>query len=262
MAPAPDQLAYSKLTEKQQAFVDALLLDPNMSGRAAAIAAGYAVASADVEASRLLRSASIRLALGECLKDTAPTANEIAARYDRVSRGSLDDFYTKKVLEKPTRVQQPLDEAIGQVEAELAFDRSYAERSAELLGLKDQALSDYIETEMRHEQQQRLKILRWEMELERNPNATRTIDGPPQKVEELHLDLVKAQGLGVLDLARSIKPTPHGIGIELRDPDAALDKLARMAGAYEKDNEQSATKITGVGITVRRASEKGGTNAA
>lgn len=45
------------LTDKQAAFVDAYLLDPN--GKKAAIAAGYAAGSAEVTAAKLLRHAKV-----------------------------------------------------------------------------------------------------------------------------------------------------------------------------------------------------------
>lgn len=35
----------------------------------------------------------------------------------------------------------------------------------------------------------------------------------------------------------------HGIEVQMRDKDAALDRLARILGAYEKDNTQKATPI-------------------
>ena len=232
--------AYEQLTAKQRAFVDALCADPNISGTQAAITAGYSDGpGASVEATRQLRNAKVRQALGERLKDTAPTSEEIAARWDRVSRATLDDFYTSKLVEYTPRIRQPLTEAIAELEGKIAFDREYAERSAQLLGLADQALSDYMENETRSAQQRRLTILRYQMLLEADPGAFRVVDGPAEQHEELVLDLVKAQRAGVLDMAKSIKPTQHGLGVELRDPDAALDKLARMAGAYEKDNEQS-----------------------
>lgn len=244
--------AYQQLTAKQRAFVDALCADPNISGTQAAIAAGYSESGPSVEATRLLRNANVRKALGERLKDTAPTSEEIAARWDRVSRATLDDFYTKRLEDYTLKIQQPLTDAIAELEGRIKFDREYAERSAALLGLTDQALSDYVEDETRSAQQRRLTILRYQMLLEADPGAFRVVDGPTQQREVLELDLVKAQRAGVLDLAKSIKPTQHGLGVELRDPDAALDKLARMAGAYEKDNEQSRPIVGDIGVTIKQ----------
>ncbi|WP_400190695.1 terminase small subunit [Hymenobacter sp. B81] len=237
------QSAYSQLTEKQRAFVDALCLEPNISATQAAIQAGYAKSGARVEGHRLLTNANIRKALGERLKDTSPTPEEIARRWDRVSRATLDDFYTRKKVEVRAKVKQPLTEAIERIKEEIEYEYEFMVRSWDVLKTSE---DDRAAELVRHEQykrSRRLDILRHQMQLERNPNAFRIIDGPPKTEEVLELDLVKAQKAGVLDLAKAIKPTAHGIGVELRDPDGALDKLARMAGAYEKDNAQQAPLV-------------------
>lgn len=241
--PAQPTSAYSQLTEKQRAFVDALCLEPNISHTQAAIQAGYGKAGAAVEGTRLLRNAKVRKALGEQLKDIAPTPEELAVRWDRVSRGNLDDFYTVKKVEVRPRVKQPLREAIAAIEADIVFQREFMERSWELLQLGPDDRAKELEEHEKWVRYRRLDILRHEMELERNPKAFRTIEGPPVVEERLELDLVKAQKRGVLDLAKSIKPTAHGIGVELRDPDAAMEKLGRMAGAFEKDNAQQAPLV-------------------
>lgn len=243
MATAPDITAYSQLTDKQRAFVDALCLEPNISATQAAITAGYGKKGARVEGHRLLTNANIRKALGERLKDVAPTAEEISLRWDRVSRATLDDFFTTVDYEEATTIQKPLAESIASLERTIEFDEEYAVRAVELLGLVEEAKEDYLEKSQVAINRKRLRLLELQMQLERDPAATYDVPGPPLKKQRLQLDLVKAQKAGVLDLARGIKPTANGTAIELRDPDAALDKLARMAGAYKEDNEQAAAKV-------------------
>ncbi|MGI4736102.1 MAG: terminase small subunit [Janthinobacterium lividum] len=249
--------AYEQLTEKQRGFVDALCEEPNISGTKAAEVAGYAKSGAHVEATRLLRNAKVRKALGEQLKDTAPSTEEIALRWDRVSRSSLDDFFTKRKKEVKTTIKQPLAEAIAAIEEDIRHERELMERTWQVLGTSEEVQGKELLEHTQWEKRRRVDMLRYEMKLERDPKAFRLIDGPPRIEEELVLDLAKAQRKGVLDMARSIKPTRHGIGIELRDPDVALDKLARIAGSYEKDNEQSAAKITGLTVTIRTTGKEG-----
>jgi len=55
----------TELTKRQAAFVAAYVADPSESGKGAAIRAGYSPASAEVQASRLLRSDKVRAAVRE-----------------------------------------------------------------------------------------------------------------------------------------------------------------------------------------------------
>ncbi|RPD45489.1 terminase small subunit [Hymenobacter sediminis] len=239
MSTKPEKTAFQSLTPKQKAFVNAICADPNISATAAATKAGYKGSGIRVEAHRLLTNANIRKAFAEKLKDVGPSTEEIAHRWDRVSRATLDDFYTLKEVEVENKVPQHLTLAIKEEEEAIAYEQDYAPRAAQVLGYTGEELSDYMARSEGKVRRMQLRILEWQMALERDPQATRLIDGPKKYEQVLELDLVKAQKAGVLDLARSIKPTQYGLGIELRDPDAALDKLARIKGAYEKDNEQS-----------------------
>ncbi|TGE29722.1 terminase small subunit [Hymenobacter metallicola] len=239
MSTSAEKTAFQKLTPKQKAFVNAICADPNISATAAALKAGYTGTGVRVEAHRLLTNANIRKAFGEKLKDVGPSTEEIAHRWDRVSRASLDDFYTLKLVEVENKVPQHLSLAIEQEQEAIAYERAYAPRAAQVLGYQGEELSQYMDKSEGKVRRMQLRILEWEMALERNPEATRLVDGPQKFEERLELDLVKAQKLGVLDLAKSIKETTNGTGLEMRDVDGALDKLARIKGAYEKDNEQS-----------------------
>ncbi|HEX8425648.1 terminase small subunit [Hymenobacter sp.] len=239
MAAEPELSAYDQLTPKQRAFVDALCLEPNMSGRKAAIAAGYNKAGAAVEAHNCLRNAKVRKALGERLHDTAPTTEEIAARWDRVSRATLDDFYSIRKVTSPTKIQQPLTAAIAAVEQSIKYQHELMIRSWPVLDTSEEDQAKELEQHKQWVKQRQVEILNYQLQLEKDHLAFRVIDGPPETKKILELDLMKAKRRGVLDLAKSIKPTQHGFAVELRDPDAALDKLARIAGAYKQDNEQS-----------------------
>jgi phage terminase small subunit len=62
------------LTRKRQAFINALVADPTISGAEAARRAGYAPESADVTASQLLGNPSIRAAVDESRAEAAQQA--------------------------------------------------------------------------------------------------------------------------------------------------------------------------------------------
>lgn len=59
------------------------------------------------------------------------------------------------------------------------------------------------------------------------------------------IDLKKARRLNKLHLIKSLKPTQHGIGVELYDAQAALETLARYHSLFDR------TRATGESETSR-----------
>lgn len=74
------------LTRKQQAFVDALVADPTISGTEAAIRAGFSKETARSQASRMLTNVDIRAALDAGM---AEAARSVGVRADVVLRELL-----------------------------------------------------------------------------------------------------------------------------------------------------------------------------
>jgi hypothetical protein len=125
--------------------------------------------------------------------------------------------------EEATKVQQQLAETIAEKRRVMHFEQK----------VHDRQKLETPEDAARHFSAQRRReneIIRLEVELEENPAATRTIDGPPIKKHRMQLDLVKAAELGLLDMVKTIAPTEFGLKVELRSPDAALDNLAKWRG--------------------------------
>ncbi|MDF7810770.1 terminase small subunit [Hymenobacter sp. YC55] len=222
------QLALEKLPPQQRKFVEAYCLSFNATK--AALEAKYSAKTARTQGSRLLTIVDIQKAVKAVLATSAMEPEEIAARWTALARAGLSDFYTKVEYEERSTIQQPLEEAIAQMWQEYEFDKEYTYRSAELLGLKDEALSEYVKDLVKQETRLKLDELRYRMRLERDPKAFRFIDGPKVKKERMELDLVKAEQLGMLDLIKSIVPGEFGLKVELRSPDAAMDNLAKWRG--------------------------------
>ena len=123
----------AKLTAKQQQFIAEYLIDLNAS--AAAVRAGYAKKSAEVEGHRLLRNANI--------------AAEIASkRLERCKRTQITaDYVLSKLQEVAERCMQ--GEAVcdkeGDPTGEWRFDSSGANKSLELLGKHLKLFTDKTE---------------------------------------------------------------------------------------------------------------------
>jgi phage terminase small subunit len=197
-----------------------------LNGAKAARIAGYSEKTARIQGSQLLTILNIKLAIKAVLDTAGMDPEEIAAHWDRIARVDLSDFYTKVEYEEKTKVLRPIIERIAELEYEIDFEDRVAKR---------QTLDeDEVERHYYAQQRRRNQIIRCQVELEMNPAATYQADGPPVKKYRMQLDLVKAEELGVLDLIKSITEGRNGTGITLRDPDAALDNLAKWRGMTTK----------------------------
>jgi phage terminase small subunit len=223
--------ATPKLDAKHKRFVGAFCGDPSLNATRAAIAAGYSAKTAAQQASRLLRNVKVRDAIEQTLAKAAMGTEEIASHWSAVGRVNLSDFFTKVEYEEQTKVQRPVYERIAELEYQYDFEDRVAKR---------QSLSeDEAEKHYYRQQGRRNTIIRLQVELEMNPAATYQADGPVVKKHRMELDLVKADELGVLDLAKSIKPTAFGTSIELPDRLAALERLAKWQGMFVDKVEHS-----------------------
>ncbi|MGI4863709.1 MAG: terminase small subunit [Janthinobacterium lividum] len=239
MSTTPENPTSIKLDAKHQRFVSVFCVDPSLNATRAAIAAGYSAKTAAQQASRLLRNVKVRDAIETTLAKAAMGTEEIAAQWSTLGRVNLSDFFTKVEYEEATKVQRPLAESIATLEQAIGFDEEYAARAVELLALAGEAKTDYLGKSQAAINKKRLRVLELQMQLERDPTATYEVTGPPIKKYRMELDLVKADELGVLDLAKSIKPTQHGIAIELPDRLAALERLAKWQGMFVDKVEHS-----------------------
>jgi phage terminase small subunit len=209
------------LSPQRRKFVEEFCI--LFSATKAAVAAKYSKKTARTQGSRLLTFVDIKNAIKAVLDTSAMDPEEIAARWMNLARAGLDDFYTKEEYNEATKVQQPLAEHIAEKRRAMEFEQKVFDRLK--LELPEDGTRHFAAQRRRENE-----IIRLEVELEENPKAMRTIDGPPIKKYRIVLDLVKAADLGLLDLAKAITPTEFGMKVELRSPDAALDNLAKWRG--------------------------------
>jgi phage terminase small subunit len=217
-----------KLAPQRRKFV--LAYCETFNATQAALMAGYSKKTARTYGSQLLTFLDIKLGIKAVLETAGMNPEEIAARWDRIARGDLADFYTKVEYEERPKVQQSLYTAIAEVEEKIVYEFEYMVRSWEIFGTKPDDQAKELEQHDNWARHRKLDILRFQMQLERDPAATRLVDGPPVKRYRMELDLVKAADLGVLDLLRSTSEGRNGTGITIRDPDAALENLAKWRG--------------------------------
>lgn len=110
------------LTPKQELFVKEYLVDLN--GKQAAIRAGYAPASAEVHASRMLSNAKVQEAVQQAMDKRAQKV-EITAEYVLTT--------IKNTIERCSQAEPVLDRD-GNPTGEYKFDSNAVLKGAELLG--------------------------------------------------------------------------------------------------------------------------------
>ncbi|TPE44947.1 terminase small subunit [Pontibacter mangrovi] len=218
-----------KLTAREQRFVEEYCIDCNATQ--AAIRAGYSKKGAKVQGHRLLTNANLRPHIDARLKELSLAAAEVTKLTADIAQGNLADYFTVTEVEETPRIRKPLGEVIDSIQAEIEFEEEYAQRA----GYSEEEMKTHDAAQARRRRQ----IIRHQLELERDPRATGFVQGPPQKVKRAELDMVRLVEDKERGIIKSVKPGEFGLSVEMYARDAALDKLAKMHGLYEKDNEQS-----------------------
>lgn len=217
------------LSDRQRRFVEEYCIDSNATQ--AAIRAGYSEHTAKHQASRMRTHVDIARAIQARFTELSMSAEEAAKHLSDIAATRLNDYMTVKPVYRPTRVKKGLAELIQELEDEIAFEDEFAQEA------------DYDKTEQKvHEKEQkkrRRKVLRYQIELAKNPGAFREVAGEPELVEEASLDLValaKAKDKGRI---KSISFTEQGPKVELYSDHGALTKLLEYHGKMIKKHEHS-----------------------
>lgn len=217
-----------KLTPKQKRFCEEYMVDLNAS--AAAIRAGYSEKTCAEIGYENLRKPQIRAYLDAQLQEKSLGAEETTKLISDIARGSLNDYFVVKQVERHTTIDKPLAELITEIEAEIDFEEEYAS----LASLSERELLNH----MANQESRRKQILRYKLKLKRDPGATEKVPGPMELVEVAELDMVKLVNDKERGRIKSITETRYGINVEMYAADAALRDIAKMHGNFEKHNKQ------------------------
>jgi phage terminase small subunit len=223
------------LTVREKRFCEEYFKDHNATQ--AAIRAGYSAKTAYSIAHEILKKPHIREHIGKRLAELALSADETLKAISDIAKSNLNDYFVKrKVVHRP-KVVVTLAELIKNTKADIKDIDKLMER---LTGLT----TDEIQSYEAQKKSLRRQIVEYEIELERNPQATRIIDGEPQLVEISELDMNKLVADNQGGRIKSYSITEFGPKVELCAPDAALVNLAKIHGLFEKDNNQKKDHIT------------------
>lgn len=209
-----------KLTLKQKRFCEEYLKDFN--GSAAARRAGYSENTCREIAAENLTKPNIKAYIDKQLDLLSMEAGEIALRFTNMARGNMSDYMVKKLVPHTPQVKVGLEVVINRLQNEFDFEDDFA--------LKINMQDDELENHMKSQEYRRRKLIRYKMELERNPDAFRIIDGETVMIEKADLDLVKIMQDKERGVIKSFKYTKDGPQVELYPADAALGQMAKIRG--------------------------------
>jgi len=222
------------LNPKQKKFCDEYLVDFNATR--AAIAAGYSKDTAKEMGYENLTKPHLKAYVQKKMEEASMSAEEATKLISDIAKGSLNNYFSVKKVENTPRIKLGLEDIINRVEAEIDFEEEFA------------SLAGYDEEEKKaHDQSianKKRQIIRYKIELKRNPQAYRIVDGPTELIDSVELDMVKLVADKERGRIKSISPTANGMKVELFSADAALVNVAKIHGLFEKDNEQLRLEAT------------------
>lgn len=217
----------AKFTDKQRRFIEEYLVDFNATQ--AAIRAGYSENTAYSIGQENLKKPDIKTEIDSRLDALGMEAGEITKRFTNLARGNMSDYLIKKQVPNTPKVKVGLDVLISNLREEIDFEDEYAMKAA----LKGKE----VEKHEKEQEGRRRRLIRLKMELERDPDAHRFIDGKTEMVEVAELDLVKIMEDKERGIIKSFKYTKDGPQVELYSADAALSQLAKIRGMLVDKSE-------------------------
>lgn len=215
-------------SKKEQAYIDSYLIHLNKCK--AAQDAGYSEKSARQTGYEIYNRLHIKAAIDAKLLERTITADETVKLVSDISQANMTDYFRPVKVIRTPRIKVSLQFIIDRIADEIDFEEEY----------RNEVTMTEEENDAWFQQQQgrRDRKLRYEIELRRNPNSTRIIDGEAELVTEMQLDIDAVVADKERGKIKSVKYTKDGIQIEMYSALDAAEKLLKVHGAYEKDNRQ------------------------
>ncbi|EHQ29897.1 terminase small subunit [Mucilaginibacter paludis] len=216
------------LSPREKLFADSYLTHLNKSRAAAQ--AGYASRNSPYQ---IYNRPRVRQYIEERLNQYAISAAELTKLISDTAQGNLTDYFRPVQKIVIPKVTKGLQELIDNLQCQLDIETEY------LNSIQPEATEKkQLDTAIRALERD---IARLKIELDKNPNATRIVDGEPYLSNEMQLDIEAVVADKERCKVKSIKYSKTGgYSIEMYSALDAQEKLAKMHGLYKKDNEQSA----------------------
>lgn len=214
-----------KLTIKEERFIEEYLKDFNATQ--SAIRAGYSKNTSRQIGYENLTKLYIKSEIQKRLTEMNLGKEETKKLITDIATANVSNYMRMVKVERRVKLEKGLQELIDELKGEMDFEDDFAMMAV----LKGKELE-------RHEKDQegrRRQMLRYKIELAKNPKATRIVYGKPELVDDLELDLIALVADKEGGRIKSLKNGKYGLEVDLADSANALTNMARIHGLF-KDN--------------------------
>lgn len=222
MSEGVEEETLAELTAKQKRFCQEYVIDFN--GAQAAIRTGYSVKTARMIASENLTKPNIKKYVSDLLESKTLGKEGTKKLITDIATASINDYYKTELVPETPRIKQPLAQYIADLEEYIIQEEMFCDKMEYTEAYYDKFHEGLNST--------RQRVIRLKIELDRNPNAFRIVDGETVMVERAVLDMEKLVKDKEHGRIKSIKHTQYGVQVELFGADGALTNMARIHGLF------------------------------
>lgn len=216
--------------KKEQAFIDSFVTCLNKCR--AAVDAGYSESTARQRGYEIYNRPHVKTAIEIKLKQRTITADETIKLVSDMSQSDLSEYFKPVQKEYTPRVRRGLQFLIDQLQFNIEIENEY-------LTLLDKKQENEIQSTKDRIASMTRDIMRFEIELNKNPLASRIVDGETQILTEMQLDIDAVIADKERGRIKKYKISKDGmLEIEMYSALDAAEKLLKIHGSYEKDNSQ------------------------
>lgn len=230
-----------KRTIKEERFCQEFVKDFNATK--AAERAKYSKATSRQIGYENLTKPHIKKYIAQLLEAIDMEEGEIKKRFSDIARTDMRDYMVKRQVQYTPKIKVGLEQLILNLREEKDFEDDYA--------LQVNLKGDELEAHTKGQESRSRTIIRYKLELARNPNAYRIVNGPTVLVETAELDIVKIMDDKDSGPIKTIKHTKDGIQVEPYSADLALNTLAKFKGMLvdrsEIDMSANVETVTRIG---------------
>lgn len=221
-----------ELSDKELVFCRSYINNRYHKGKAAIEAIGARPDIASQAGYEMYNRPHVNAYIKKLINETTIDGEQTLKLVSQIAESDIKDYYKPVKVLKVVQVEKYLTELIQELQNEIEIKEEFCA----IKGYTESQYDEYQETVITPISDQ---ILMYELELKRNPAATRIIN-TESLVEEMQLDINMLIADKERGKIKKVKYGKDGLEVEMYAADAAHDKLLKVHGKYEKDNKQKA----------------------